>query len=474
MNKIEFGENSKNSKKVCFVENMLPVLNEKKRFKNMEYANDDIKVITKSAYFEYQRNKIFWRSNDNIKKIIKRREKQNNLKFKINKKIYLKPKICPHCKSKNIMPNINDEYTKTIYDLKLFNFGIKRWIIQYKSSSFTCVGCRKKFIPKQFKKVLIYNWRSYMPKNYVRHVQNGCGHNLLSWIVHQCLVSRTALRDIETNLGCYFGLGIDNRRVWEIKIKAASRYKYAYNAILRKLISGCLIHVDESKVKLKNSCGYIWVFTNMEEVYYVYKSNREAEFLDVFLKEFNGVLVSDFYAGYDSIECPKQRCLVHLIRDFNDILLKNLSDEQIKKMVSDFGKVLKDIIKTTDRYGLKKRFMKKHKVFVKRFFKTLKKTAMQSKIAEKLQNRLIKHEHELFTFLDYDNVPWNNNSVEYAIKILKDYLNLKKGSMTENGLKTHLTLLSVYQTCYYKGINFLDFLISGKKDIDDFERSLKR
>jgi hypothetical protein len=35
------------------------------------------------------------------------------------------------------------------------------------------------------------------------------------------------------------------------------------------------------------------------------------------LKDFRGVLVSDFYAAYDSLTCEQQKCLIHLIRDMN-------------------------------------------------------------------------------------------------------------------------------------------------------------
>jgi len=55
---------------------------------------------------------------------------------------------------------------------------------------------------------------------------------------------------------------------------------------------------------------------------YLYKPTREGEFLRELLKSFHGVLVSDFYSAYDAIECPQQKCLIHLIRDINQELLR--------------------------------------------------------------------------------------------------------------------------------------------------------
>ena len=61
----------------------------------------------------------------------------------------------------------------------------------------------------------------------------------------------------------------------------------------------------------------------MEEVIYFYTPTREGSTIQSMLKKFSGILVTDFYAAYDSIECPQQKCLIHLIRDLNDELLKH-------------------------------------------------------------------------------------------------------------------------------------------------------
>ena len=42
-----------------------------------------------------------------------------------------------------------------------------------------------------------------------------------------------------------------------------------------------------------------------------------------FLADYNGTLISDFYPGYDSVQCQQQKCWVHLIRDLNDDLWGN-------------------------------------------------------------------------------------------------------------------------------------------------------
>jgi acetylglutamate synthase len=76
--------------------------------------------------------------------------------------------------------------------------------------------------------------------------------------------------------------------------------------------------------------------------------------------------------------------------------------------------------------------------------------------------------HNLHSFLDFDDVPWNNNNAEHAVKAFALLRRVMDGLTTEKGLRDTLVLLSVCETCKCRNVDFLDFLRSGSKDIDDF------
>jgi hypothetical protein len=240
-------------------------------------------------------------------------------------------------------------------------------------------------------------------------------------------------------------------------------------------VTGGLIHADETAVNLQKGKGYVWAFTNLEEVVFIYKPTREGDFVQELLKDFKGVLISDFYSAYDSIACAQQKCLIHLIRDFNSDLLNNPYGEEFKSLAYEFGRLLRTIISTIDQYGLRHRHLNKHKTDVEQFYRTICKRDYQSELAQKYQRRLIKYRDKLFTFLEHDGVPWNNNNAEHAIRHFANYRVITNGKMTETGLNDYLVLLSIYQTCRYKGISFLQFLLSRERDIDGFcERGSKK
>jgi hypothetical protein len=73
-------------------------------------------------------------------------------------------------------------------------------------------------------------------------------------------------------------------------------------------------------------------------------------------------------------------------------------------------------VATVELHGLKRRHLSKHKGDVDRFFKSSVGDALSSDVAEGRRQRLLKCRDKLFTFLDYDGVPWNNNPAERAVK----------------------------------------------------------
>ena len=124
-----------------------------------------------------------------------------------------------------------------------------------------------------------------------------------------------------------------------------------------------------------------------------------------------------------------------------------------------------NITNTINKFGLKKRNLNKHKKQTELFFRIIEVSEYETEVCLKWQKRFKSTKDELFTFLNQDGVPWNNNNVETAIKAVALYRREYDGLPTKNGIQKHLTLLSIQQTCKYQGINFFDFLKSGKTSI---------
>jgi hypothetical protein len=276
---------------------------------------------------------------------------------------------------------------------------------------------------------------------------------------------------IADGLLALFGIKRSRGFVEELKRRAAKFYHEAYERLKEILMKGGVIHADETHVSLGGKRSFVWVFSSATEAVFVHTDTREGTFLGEFFKGFKGVLVSDFYAAYDSIPCPQQKCLIHLMRDINSDLLKRPYDEEFKQLAQEFADLLKPMVDTVDRFGLKARFLRKHKRAVKSFFKRITNLTTRSEVAEKYCNRLLKERDKLFTFLDHDGVSWNNNNAEHAVKAFVFLRKAIGGSSTKKGIAEYLILLSIYETCKRNDVVFLDFLRSGEKDVHAFAES---
>src|SRR5207302_7180167 len=88
----------------------------------------------------------------------------------------------------------------------------------------------------------------------------------------------------------------------------------------------------------------------------------------------------------------------------------------VQSVTRPFGTLLRAIVATVDEHGLKRRYLMGHKRDVTSFFRHLSGQSFSSESAEALRERLLKYEDRLFTFIEHDGVPWNNNNAENAVK----------------------------------------------------------
>jgi predicted RecB family nuclease len=428
----------------------IPASTTRREFGRGNFAFPDLEYVNQCAYFEYQRDKVFLRTNKTLRRVRARNVQRRTKKLEINRRIVIRSLRCPFCEGKSIRRYPDKLHVKLAYDLRITEGGIRRQVIECAAVNHRCLHCKKNFLPGRYKR---------RDKHF---------HGLKSWAMYQHIAHSVSFQRIEEMIREFFGLRVTYVELHMFKALLALRYKAALRRLLTKLIAGAIIHADETHVNFQKGKGYVWVLANMEEVVYLYKPTREGEFLHELLEGFTGVLITDFFSAYDSLPCQQQKCLVHLIRDMNHDVVTNPFDGEFKSLVSGFGQLLRIIVATIDRYGLKKRHLNKHAHDVDGFFCKLSGQQFHSDLAQRYQVRLTKYREKLFTFIRHDSVPWNNNNAEHAIKHYARYREITDGQMTESGIGDYLVLLSVCQTCKYKGASFLKFLLSGEKYVDEF------
>jgi predicted RecB family nuclease len=421
-----------------------------RRFGEVDFALPEFQQINNAAQWDYQRDRIHLRFDSRPKrrvgKATMRPASQPDRIIEVEEEEE-RPATCIECGSKEIKRWGRNK--RVIHDLKVSRTSIKRWIVKYYCPRYICLKCGK-------------TWQT------CSHAPGKYGPTIRSYIAYQVIELRLSQNGVARGLIQSFSIPITGRTVNRLKTDAAKRYEAVYERLLDKIARGSLVHADETRARIIGRDVYVWVFTSLEEVAFVLSESREATTAQKFLADFKGVLVSDFYTGYDSIDCSQQRCLIHLMRDINEDLCKQPFNEEMKTIARGFADLLRPIIESVDRFGLKARHLRKHQPAVKRFFEEMFGRTYETDIAVGYQRRFEKARDRLFTFLEHDGIPWNNNNAEHAIKAFARLRNVIGGTSTFKGLREDLVLLSISETCKYKGVRFLDFLLSQESDVDRF------
>lgn len=427
----------------------------------IDFVHPDFEHINGCGRFDYQRERVYVRAGKRRRPKVKKVRRWVNRGLRVNRQVQILARTCPTCGGADLTRREHGRHGqstkhKKSFDLVFTPSGIKRKVIECRTRVHECRGCGATFIPDRYARL-------------AKHF-----HGLKSWAVYEHVAHRLPCPTVSEMLREFFGLSVCQQEVNAIKGLMAAYYRPCYRRLLAKVLSAPALHIDETEVKLRSGKGYVWVLATAEEVVYMYRPTREGDFLPRLLKDFRGVLVSDFYAAYDALPCPQQKCLIHLIRDMNQEVLNNPFDTEIQSVTEPFGALLRAVVDDIDRHGLKRRFLVRHERAVCGYFRSLEGRSFRSEAAEALRARLIKNRDKLFTFVRHDAVPWNNNNAENAIRRFAYYRDANPGRLRETGLADYLVLLSVCHTCRYKGVSFLKFLRSRERDVDAFRLSPSR
>jgi predicted RecB family nuclease len=419
-------------------------------------------IILKFAHENFDKRKISLKQNE-----IYKTEEKKKIGAKEGHQAYYrlipKAKKVIHVRSKQKCPKHKDQILRktqyiserTIIDLVFTSTGIRKSIIKYWGTKSYCSKCNRLYLPNTITKL------------------GNClfGHSFRAWIIYQRLFLRLPYDVIIQVLIDQFNEKISVGTIINFFRCFSNYYSFTEKLIIRNVLKSPFIHIDETKINIQGIDHYVWVFTDGKHVFFRYTETREAKIVHDILTEYAGILISDFYGGYDSVKCKQQKCWSHLIDDINDDLLKAPFDIEYEKFVLEIRNLILPIFQAVEKYGLKKRNLNKFKKNVDHFYKnTIFDKYYKSDLTVKYQKRFIRYKESLFTFLEYDGTPWNNNLAERALRHLAVQRKISR-LFYKSVVEPYLLLLGIMQTCRFQNKAFLQFLVSGMKDFNKSKNS---
>ena len=359
---------------------------------------------------------------------------------------------CPRHKGQPLNPT-DDSAEHTVIDLAFTPSGCRKISVTYVGRKSHCPTCQKDYAPPAIRRL---RGRLF-------------GQSFQAWAVYQRVALHLPYRVIAQVTSDLFSEHVAAGTILKFMRNVADCHRHTEALIRSRIIASPFVHADESTISIQGEQHYVWVLTDGMHFIFYLTETREATVLRKTLRGFEGVLVSDFFSGYDSMECRQQKCLVHLIRDLNDDLWKYPFSGQYEAFVGAVRDLFVPILEDVDRYGLKARHLQTHMKAVDRFYKeAINDKQYECEIVQKYQKRFVRYRDSLFLFLVEDGIPWNNNMAERGLRHFAVQRKIS-GSFFKSASNDYLRLLGISQTCRFQGKPFLQFLLSGEKDVDQFK-----
>jgi len=293
--------------------------------------------------------------------------------------------------------------------------------------------------------------------------------------------------------GCHYGLGVTIDQLIDIlqyhlqtKLSAgglvAAWRRLAdiltpwYRQIAEQAKASAHLHADETGWRVQGRTCWLWCFTNDHNCYYLIDRNRGSPVLQRFFGEaFDGILLHDFWPAYESIDVhDRQYCLVHLLRELEKVDQHNASLEW-----RAFAKILRRLIRDGIRLRKRADFTpQKYRGRIVRLGRRmdaliaggadapappgsvaaraaaacrLPSDVFEDADVRRLCKRLRRTGDSLLTFLDYPEIPFENNFAERQIRPAVILRKNGQSNRSDRGALTQAVLMSVYRTLRLRG-----------------------
>jgi len=292
--------------------------------------------------------------------------------------------------------------------------------------------------------------------------QGRLGVRLSSLIALLRTVMRLPIRQIRDLLRTLHGVEVSIGEIVEMLHRLSTHAQPMLDNLKAEIRASPAIQADETGWREDGLNGYIWSVSTPTVRYYEYHHSRAGEVIKQLIgQDFQGVLGSDFYAGYNSYQGFHQRCWVHYLRDIHKLKDKYPNDEE----VWSWAKAVKDVYDQAVAWvaqgpdpSFSPRQLQQMRVAQQHGFEQqlwaicqpyVRTIAPQQVLCKRVEDFL----PELFVFVAVPGVPAHNNLAERSVRPLVIARKISGGSRSPKGSQTRMGLASLFGTWMAQGLN---------------------
>lgn len=294
------------------------------------------------------------------------------------------------------------------------------------------------------------------------HGRRRIGHNLAAWIANLNIRARVPLRTIQSLIAQMHSVHISLGEMTDLLSLIAQRGEAALEAIKKEVRSADWLHADETGWRENGEYRCLWSLSTRESRWLHIDERRTAEVAAKLIgPDFSGTLVTDFYAAYNAIPGRHQRCWPHFQRALEKLRLHPLADESVGGWIDAVlcvwrkGREYRAFCLSGPIFGAgvferrRRRRELEEELFglAEPFLEVDSSVAPQVTLARRVGLFL----SELFTFVEFPEVPDDNNAAERSVRPAVIIRKVCGGTRSAKGTSTKAALMSLFGTWQVQG-----------------------
>jgi transposase len=304
------------------------------------------------------------------------------------------------------------------------------------------------------------------------------GNNLMALTAYLSSRQYVPYKRLSELLKSITNISLSEGTIFNLLNKAANIVLPIYEGIKEEISKAITVGGDETGLKVKKNKFWAWTWQTLQATYIVISKSRGfvtvgKTFPDGFV---NATFISDsLSAQLKTFARRHQLCLAHLLRE-----LSFFQELYHHKWATEMKDLLTRAIKLKETMTLKQYsgpFEERTAIISE--FEILVNQTLPDTVTKILpfQKRLRKRRHQVFNFLFYPDVPYDNNGSERAIRNVKVKQKVSGSFRSERGAEIFAILRSVVDTIIKKGGNPFEsirFAINVAASKNDFLTNRQR
>lgn len=257
------------------------------------------------------------------------------------------------------------------------------------------------------------------------------------------------------------GLSVSRSALCRALLRMSKKLEPLYEELKVRIRSSPVVYPDETGWREGGHSTWLWVFTNRSETVYSIQPGRGyAEASEILGVGYAGVLVADGWAPYQKFdEATHQTCLAHLLRRCDEVL------EQATGGAVRFPRAVKEILQSAlemrdkrDAGTLNGEALEKTKAELEAQMDRRLSGQFTNPSNQRLAQHLIRHQDQLFVFLERTDVEATNWPAEQGIRPAVINRKMSGGTRTPEGSQAQAVLMSALRTFQQHQVSPLEIL----------------